>query len=310
MQRNPIRTSLGALLLALAAGCAPADEAVTEAPEGAVDSPADAGIQFTGDFDGPLGLQLYSLRNQFQQDVPGTLDWVRDAGFRTVETAGTYGMTPTEFRQQLEQRGLDAVAGHFPYERFRDSTTAVLDEAQALGLDYVGVAWIPHPEGQPYTVEMARQAAADFNRWGQAARERGLRFFYHVHGYEFQPAADGTVPFDVMVAETRPEDVTYEMDVFWVAHPGVDPAALLRKYPNRWELMHIKDMRRGVQTPDYSGHAPPEAQVPVGTGQIDYPAVLRAAEEVGVKHYFLEDETTSPTENIPQSIRFLQSVTY
>jgi sugar phosphate isomerase/epimerase len=310
MQPNPIRAPFAALLLALAAGCAPTDDAVSEVPEGAVDSPADAGFQFTGDFDGPLGLQLYSLRNEFPSDVPGTLAKVRQMGFRTVETAGTYGMTPAQFRQELDRAGLDAVAGHAPYERFRDSTTAVLDEAEALGLDYIGVAWIPHPEGQPFTVQMAREAAANFNRWGQAARERGLRFFYHVHGYEFQPTADGTVPFDVMVAETRPEDVAYEMDVFWVAHPGVDPAALLRKYPNRWELMHIKDMRQGVQTPDYSGHAPPEAQVPVGTGQINYRAVLQAAEEIGVKHYFVEDETTDPLGNIPQSTRFLEGVTY
>lgn len=310
MQSNQFRASFGTLLLALAAGCAPTDNAASDQPEGVVEAPAEAEFRFTGDFDGPLGLQLYSLRNEFQTDVPGTLAKVRQMGFRTVETAGTYGMTPVQFRQELDRAGLDAVAGHVSYERLRDSTTAVLDEAAALGLDYIGVAWIPHPGGQPFTVQMAREAAADFNRWGRAARERGLRFMYHVHGYEFQPAGDGTVPFDVMVAETQPEDVAYEMDVFWVAHPGVDPAALLRKYPNRWELMHIKDLRKGVQTPDYSGHAPPEAQVPVGTGQIDYPAVLEAAEEIGVKHYFIEDETTDPLGNIPQSTRFLEGVKY
>src|SRR5690606_18039749 len=123
------------------------------------------------------------------------------------------------------------------YEVLRDSLAAALDRAETLGVEYVGVAWIPHPEDQPFSVDLAREAAANFNAWGEAAAERGLQFFYHVHGYEFQPAADGTVPFEVLMSETNPEFVTYEMDVFWVARPGEDPAELLRAYPDRWKLM-------------------------------------------------------------------------
>lgn len=308
-----IRSLPVVLAASLAIGCSTAEDAAVDDTAAGSDSAAnvdaDTGdIALTGSFEGPLGLQLWSVREQMAEDVPGTLAWVRAQGFREVELAGTQGMTPQRFRQALDSAGLSATAMHAGYERMRDSLDAVLAEAEALGAQNVGVAWIPH-EGA-YTPEMARETALDFNRWGEAARARNIRFYYHTHGYEFQPAADGTVPFDVLVEATDPENVAFEMDVFWVAHPGADPAALLRKYPDRWKLMHIKDMARGTPVGDFSGGAPPETQVPVGTGQIDYAAVLAAAEEVGVERYYIEDESTDPRGNIPRSVTFLKSVTY
>ncbi|MDP9347546.1 MAG: sugar phosphate isomerase/epimerase, partial [Gemmatimonadota bacterium] len=264
-----------------------------------------------GDFRGPLGVQLYSFRNQLPKDVPGTLRRIHDLGFREVETAGTYGLTPPQFRQELDRAGLRATSMHVGYERLRDSLPAVLADAKVLGARYVGTAWIPHPGNQPITVELARRTAADFNRWGRAAREQGLQFFYHIHGYEFQPGTGGVLPMDVLMRETDPEAVKFQMDVFWATLPGVDPAALLRQYPNRWELMHIKDMRKGVPTNNHSGTAPPdETEVPVGTGQIDWRAVLRAAREIGLDRYYIEDETADPFGSVAQSIRFLQTVKY
>ena len=299
-------------LFALLGACAPAEDAQVEqtaASSGDTATSVDAAeLDFQGAFQGPLGLQLWSVREQMAQDVPGTLAWVREQGFTEVELAGTQGMTPEAFRQELDRAGLRATAMHAPYERLRDSMEVVFAEAETLGVGDVGVAWIPH-EGS-YTPEMARQTAEDFNRWGQAARERGLRFYYHNHGYEFEPAADGTIPFDVLMEATDPESVFYEMDVFWTVHPGIDPVELLRRYPDRWKLMHVKDMAEGTETGDYSGGAPAEAQVAVGTGMIDYGAVLAAAEEVGVEKYYVEDETTDPLANIPQTLQYLQSITY
>ena len=116
---------------------------------------------------------------------------------------------------------------------------------------------------------------------------------------------------EVLVRETDPGAVRFELDVFWAARPGVDPAALLRRYPGRWALLHLKDMRRGVPTRDHSGTAPPDAtEVPVGTGQIDYRAVLRAAREAGVERSYLEDETAAPFATLPVSTRWLESVRY
>lgn len=314
MKRSPILSVLA--LAALSGACGSAAEsdtaALSTADTAAMASTGSdtAGFNFQGDFDGPLGVQLYSFRNELPKDVPGTLRKIHDLGFREVELAGTYGLTPEQFRQELDRAGLDATSTHAPYERMRDSLQAVLAEAKTLGAEYVGVAWIPESE-RPNTPERARQTAAQFNRWGQAAREQGLQFFYHIHGYEFQPGAGGVLPMDVLMQETDPETVKYQLDAFWATLPGADPAALLRKYPNRWELMHIKDMKKGVATNDHSGAAPPdETEVPVGMGQIDYRAVLKAAEEIGLDRYYIEDETAEPFSTIPQSTQFLETVKY
>lgn len=294
----------------LAAGCAPNGETTPPPAANAASAPG-AGFRFAGDFRGPLGVQLYSFRREMAQDVPGTLRRVRALGFQEVETAGTYGMTPAQFRQELDRAGLRATAMHTGYERLRDSLPAVLAEAKTLGAQYVGTAWIPRADGKPLTVEQARQVAADFNRWGRAAREQGLQFFYHIHGYEFVPGTGGLVPMDVLMQQTDPEAVKFEMDVFWAALPGVDPAALLRRYPDRWELMHIKDMRSGVPTPNHAGTAPPdETEVPVGTGQINYREVLKAAQEIGLDKFYIEDETRDPFGSVAQSLRFLQTVDF
>jgi sugar phosphate isomerase/epimerase len=235
---------------------------------------------------------------------------VRALGIREVELAGTYGRNAQQFRQALDSAGLTATSMHVGYERLRDSLPAVLAEAKALGVRYVGTAWIPHPDG-PITVALARQAAADFDRWAKAARADGLQFFYHVHGYEFKPGAGGVLPMDVLMRETDPDAMKFEMDVFWASLPGNDPAALLRKYAGRWRLMHIKDMKKGVATGVHTGSANPDSsEVPTGTGQTDYRAVLRAAKEVGVEKYFLEDETARPFETIPVSVRWLETVRY
>jgi sugar phosphate isomerase/epimerase len=263
-----------------------------------------------GDFKGPLGVQLYSVRNEISKDVPGTLARVRALGFREVEMAGTYGLTAAQFRAELDRAGLRATSMHVGYERLRDSLSAVLDEARTLGVQYVGVAWIPHTGG-PLTSDGARRAAADFSTWGRTARERGLQFFYHVHGYEFEPDASGVLPMDILMRETPDDAVKYEMDVFWISRPGADPVAWLRKYPTRWRLLHLKDMKRGTPTNVNTGSAnPDETEVPIGTGQIDYRGVLRTAREIGVAKYYIEDETANPFATIPLSVRWLETVKY
>lgn len=309
MSRFYLFPSIVFIAAALLVGCGAAQQDNPQT-ETAPHNSSEQGLTFEGDFDGPLGLQLWSLRNYFKDDVSGTLAKVYEMGFREVELAGTYGMSAEAFRQELEKAGLKATSMHAGYNEFDTNLEGVLDDAETLGADYVGLAWIPHPEDQPYTVEMARKTAAKFNKWGKAARERGITFFYHTHGFEFQAASDGTVPFDVLMQETDSENVKYEMDVLWVTRPGADPAKLLRKYPDRWVLMHIKDLKKGASTNDHSGHAPPEEEVAVGRGQIDFQEVLEAAEEIGLKRYYVEDETMDPVGNIPNSLKYLQTVTY
>jgi sugar phosphate isomerase/epimerase len=256
-------------------------------------------------FKGPVGLQLYSLRNQFAKDVPGTLDKVKAFGIVNVELAGTYGLTPEKFKAQLDARGLKAVSGHFAYEQFRDNVEGIAREAKIFGLKYVGCAWIPHED--PFDEKTAREAVTVFNKAGQALARHGMNFFYHVHGYEFQPFGQGTL-FDLLVSGTNPKFVGFQMDVFWIVHPGQDPVKLLEKYGKRWQLMHIKGMKKGTPTGLLTGQTDVSNDVALGTGQIDYPPILRAARKAGVKWYIIEDESPSVEQQIPQSLRYLESV--
>jgi len=258
-------------------------------------------------FKGPLGLQLYSLREQFSKDVPGTLDIVRGFGVQYVELAGTYNQTPANFKELLDARGLKAISGHFAYEQFRDHVEDVARDAKTLGLQYAGCAWIPH--NGPFDEKTCREAIAVFNKAGEALAKQGLRFFYHVHGYEFQPQGNGTL-LELLMAETNPEFVHYQMDVFWIVHPGQDPVNLLEKYGRRWELMHVKDMKKGTPTGLLTGNTAVTNDVAVGTGAMDWPAILKAARKAGVKWYFIEDESPTSATQIPQSLRYLEQVKF
>jgi sugar phosphate isomerase/epimerase len=294
-----------AVVLAVLAGCRSAPQSATTS---ASDSRHD--LDLRGDFKGPLGVQLYSVRDAIAKDVSGTLARVRALGFREVELAGTYGLSASQFRAELDRAGLRATSMHVGYERLRDSLPAVLDEARTLGVQYVGTAWIPHNDG-PLSEDGARRAAADFNAWGRSAQQQGLQFFYHVHGYEFQPGPSGALAMDVLMRETAPDAVKFEMDVFWISRPGADPVAWLRKYPTRWRLLHLKDMKQGTATNVNTGSAnPDETEVPLGTGQIDYRGVLRAAREIGVEKYFVEDETREPFATMPLTVRWLETLRY
>jgi len=258
------------------------------------------------DFKGPVGLQLYSLREQFKQDVGKTLDQVRAFGITNVELAGTYGVAPEKFKEQLDSRHLKAVSSHFSYEQCRDDIEGVVRDAQLFGVEYAGCAWIPHKD--PFDEKTCREAAAVFNRAGEALAKHGIKFFYHTHGYEFLPYRDGTL-FDLLMAETNPEYVRIEMDVYWVVNPGQDPVKFLEKYGKRVELMHVKDMKQGTPS-GFTGQSDVTNNVVVGTGVIDWPRVLRAAKKAGVKWYFIEDESPTSVEQIPQSLRYLETLKF
>lgn len=274
----------------------------------AVGSAQAAGVGESKSFHGPTGLQLYSLRTMFkEQGVSAGLDQVRAWGFTYVEGASTYGMTPAEFKAELHKRGLVWISAAFPYDRLKNDLDEVLREAKERDVPLVGCAYIPGKK--PFDEAKCREAAAVFNRAGKALAAQDQTFYYHNHGYEFSPHADGTL-FDLLVAETDPRYVSFEMDVLWTVHPGQDPVKLLEKYPNRWCLMHLKDLRKGVPTGLSAGKVAKTDDVALGTGQVDWAALLFAAQKVGVKYYFIEDESPAVLEQVPQSLRFLEQVEF
>lgn len=253
-----------------------------------------------------IGLQLYSLRYQLETNIPDTLDEIKGWSVTNVELAGTYNLTPEQFKAQLDAHGLNAFSDHFPYERLRDDPEGVARDAKILGLKYVGCAWIPHDDNKPFDEKTCREAIAVFNHAGEVLAQNGLKFFYHPHGYEFQPYQNGTL-FDLLMSGTNPKFVNFEMDVFWIVHPGQDPVKLLQKYGHRWQLMHLKGMRDSTPTGPLTGHSAVTNDVALGTGKIDYAPILREAEKLGIKWYIIEDESPVSEQQIPQSLKYLEA---
>lgn len=260
-----------------------------------------------GSFKGRLGLQLYSLRDQFPKDIPGTLSLVNKFGIKYVELAGTYGLTPAEFKKQLRAHHLVAISGHYQYDEFRDHIDRVIKEAKLFGLKYVGCPWIPHQGA--FTEQDCRQAAAVFNRAGKELAQHHLKFFYHPHGYEFQPWKNGTL-FDLLMQETNPKYVSFEMDILWIYFPGQDPVKLMEKYGKRWQLFHLKDLKKGVATGSLSASTDVNNDVPLGMGEIPIPAILKEAQKIHVKYYFIEDESSRSVTQIPETIDYLKHVRF
>jgi sugar phosphate isomerase/epimerase len=137
--------------------------------------------------------------------------------------------------------------------------------------------------------------------------QHGVKFFYHSHGYEFQPFQDGTL-FDLLMTETKPGLVSFEMDVFWIVHAGQDPVKLLQKYDGRWQMLHLKGMRDSTPTGLLTGHSDVTNDVAVGQGKIDYVPILQEAKKIGVKYYIIEDESPVSEKQIPQSFNYLNTV--
>lgn len=253
----------------------------------------------------PLGVQAYTYRNSFPKDVIATLDTIKALGITEMEGGAPKGMTPEEFKKLCNERGISIPATGDGYESITKDPSKVINNAKALGASYVMVAWIPHKRGN-FSLAEAQKAVEDFNRVGKALKENGLTFCYHNHGYEFQPYENGTL-FDYLVQNTNPDYVSFEMDILWTQHGGGDPVALLKKYGNRFKLMHLKDLKKGVKG-DLTGGTPPENDVPLGQGQVNIPEILKLAKKAGIKHYFIEDESNKEYQQMPVSIAYLKSL--
>jgi sugar phosphate isomerase/epimerase len=276
--------------------------------------PLVAAAAFAGqpsvDFHDHLGLQMWSLRDVAKTDVVKSLDITQGYGFTEIETGKPTDRTVEQYADELRQRGLVAVGIHTGYDTLTpDGLKDVIHTARALGAHYVTCPWITHPK-EGFTEAQAHKVAKVFNAAGAACKAAGLQFCYHTHGYEFTPSSrgEGDTVFDVLMRETTPGLVEYEMDVFWTYQGGGDPVGLLNKYPDRWLLMHIKDLRKGAPKGVHTGSAPATDNVPVGKGEIDWSAVLRTAEKVGVQYYFVEDETPNALESIPISLAYLRGL--
>ena len=255
-------------------------------------------------FTAPIGVQTYTFRRSIGVDPAKTLDTIKMMGFTEIEGGGGR-MHPSEFKRLCDERGLTIPSTGAGYDQLIRVPDSVVWRAKLLGSKYVMCSWIPHDRGN-FNLENAKKAVEDFNKAGKILKENGLTLCYHAHGYEFQPYENGTL-LDYIINNTNPEYVSFQMDIFWIQFGGGDPVALLKKYGSRWKTMHVKDMRKGT-VKDLTGLTSPENDVALGTGELNLPAILKEAKRIGIKHYFIEDESSDIINQVPQSIKYLKSL--
>ena len=253
-----------------------------------------------------VGVVSYTYRHSFQKDVAATLDTIRQLGVTNIEFSNLFGRTANDIRQMLDSRGMQCTSYGVGYDELMNQTDRVINNANILGARFVRVAWIPHDTKTGFNLADAERTVQDFNRVGQLLKDAGLIFCYHNHGYEFRPHGKGTL-FDFIVANTKRELVSFELDVLWAFHPGADPAQLIRQYPDRFRLMHVKDLKKGVKG-DFSGTTDPNNDVVLGTGQIDIATVIEAARQSNIDYYYIEDESKAASKQVPESLAFLQKL--
>ena len=252
-----------------------------------------------------IGIELYSFRNQFAKDVPGTLEKISKMGVTEVEAGGTYGLTEDEFRKLLAQYKLSVTSIGADFKELEADPAAVAAKAKRYGAKYVMCAWIPHT-GDDFTLDDANKAITVFNTAGKVLKENSISFCYHAHGFEFRPYNNETL-FDHLAKGMDPKYANFQMDVYWVKHPGQDPVALLKKYPGRFKMMHLKDRKPGTEG-NQNGHADVETNVVLGTGDVGIEAIMKVSKKYGVEKYYIEDESSRSEEQVPLSLAYLKSI--
>ena len=246
-----------------------------------------------------IGIQLYTVRRDLSRDVEGTLARLAEIGFREVEFAGYPQGTGASLRAILDRHRLTAPSSHVSLQATRTDWERTLDEAATVGQRYIVVAWLD--AGERKTIDDWKRIAALFNRAAETAQSWKIRFAYHNHDFEFA-AIDGKLGYDVLLGETDPKLVGFEMDLYWITKGGKDPLEYFAKYPGRFPMLHIKDMDATAR----KGFAE------VGKGIIDFRRILKRARQAGVKHYFYEQDVTpgSPFESAQVSYDYLKGLRF
>jgi sugar phosphate isomerase/epimerase len=231
----------------------------------------------------PIGLQLYSVRNLLPKDFEGTLHQLAAAGYKEVEAAGYFDKTAADFGNALNRAGLKCLSTHHQLTQLKTQFDQLIEYGQALGLEYIICSWAGVHRDPTRTGDLNlddwRYVADQFNEIGQKVKRAGMTFGYHNHFIEFAKE-NGIVYFDELLKRTDPKFVEFEMDCGWVVVGGHNPVEYLSKFPERFPMLHVKDMIKGTDGK--------WRNVVMGKGTIDYKPILRAA--TGMKHYFIEQE--------------------
>lgn len=257
-----------------------------------------------------VGLQLYSIRDAMTADTPGSLKKVSDMGYKYLELADYkdgkfYGIEPVEFRKLVNDLGMEILSSHTQVEGAGvtlDNAKKMAEDHAKIGSKYCIQPWIV--EEMRTTIASYQRMASNWNKIGSIMKEFGMQFGYHNHNFEFA-TVEGKVPyFDVMMAELDKDLVTMEMDLFWVSKAGQDPIELIKKYPGRFQLFHLKDMYT-KQQPFFE--VIKDDIAPVGAGVINFKEILAMKDLAGMKYRIVEEDQgkggiPTPLEDIQTSM--------
>jgi sugar phosphate isomerase/epimerase len=258
-----------------------------------------------------VGLQLYTLRDVIKTDLIGTLKKVSKLGYTELEGYSNaentfWGKDPKEFHKICKGEGLQLVSHHVGggWDELRNGNNktktmlnqweGLCEEVKAAGATFIVVPWISEQERK--TLEGYRNIAEQLNKAGEVARKYDLQFCYHNHSFEFDTIED-QVPYDLLLSQTEPKFVNFEMDLFWVTKAGKDIPAYFDKYPGRFPLWHVKDMNK--DTKDFAE---------VGSGLIEFKQIFSMAEQAGMKHFFVEQDKCpgDPLVSVGKRITYLR----
>jgi sugar phosphate isomerase/epimerase len=243
------------------------------------------------------GLQLYTIRNLMREDVDRTLADVAAIGYREVEFAGYFGRTPQQIRAALAANGLTSPSTHIGLPEISADVAKAIDDAKTRGHEFLTVPSLDRANSG--TADNLKRTAEAFNRIGAEAKKAGLRVGFHNHDAELRPLPDGRMPLDVLLTQTDPSLVAFELDIYWAVKAGADPIAYFTRYPGRFVMTHVKD----------SSGPPDHRMVEVGAGTIDFQRILSAAESAGALHHFVEhDQPADARASIVASYTHLASV--
>ncbi len=246
-----------------------------------------------------IGVQIYSVRNELNQNFDSTLAILSEIGFTNIEAYGLsldgtlFGMSPSDYKKAVEDYGMKLVSSHSEYFT-SDKAPIMIEAAKEAGLEYVVIPWIPNELRSDYEA-----IAENLNSIGAQFKEAGIGFGYHNHDFEFYPTEDGRIPLEILLDGTDPEYVDFQLDLFWVVHAKANPMEIINKYQGRFASFHIKDSDVDLN------------QTTVGTGIIDFKNILSNQETSGYKFYFVEDERTDdPFSNIKNAYNHLLTLDF
>ncbi|WP_228238990.1 sugar phosphate isomerase/epimerase family protein [Allomuricauda sp. M10] len=284
-----------------------------------------------------IGIQLFSLPKLLEQDLAGSLAMLHQMGYKEVEIYGPYpfsstaaqerwkqiipsigfsgsgffGKTAKEFKGLLDEYDLKASSGHIDIVTLENNMPAVGEAVRTLGMDYLGMSAIPDELRQ--TLDDYKRMADRFNTIGENAKKEGFKFLYHNHGYGIHEM-DGQIPLQIILDNTDPDLVFFEMDIYWTTAGGADPVEYLKNYPNRYVALHLKDMKKITYFKGDGGSADQWIELwpqmtTVGNGAMDIKAIVEQAQKSGVQHFFVEqDLVDNPRLALKKSIDYLRTI--